>query len=632
MSSEPIQAGEGSYGMPTTPPNIKSGHRFRSRSLDPKAATFQLSSGAEAQCLGVPMNDAKNFHQSYDEYHSSGSDGYLDASAFSSPKGRYDPDQIFSPATTNEHGNWNMQPLFNPEQQYWGYSYSVNPVNGMMAPAADGTWQQQGLTHGVDRDAHGYPPQVLGPNGQYHYPIQYPGYPQSNSNDQMAWNQDIFQAQSNQQDNWNASYPQAHLNHHEGWHQGISQAPFNHHTAWNQNHPYPHFRCHPEMHPNGELSDSRHQASNYSPAQNGNSFRYPNPDDIRADTDLMGIACAIPLSRRQNALSGKGLNVLEERIEERVAERTVNGIPPSTILFHNLPKKALILFCGRKTVSRFLRTLEREDNENWIGLPTRQQLRVPPGSCNFVGLLIFLDWVRKACDREYAHTLRPIQCPVDMFSAISLARTLRLFGLKKDAERIDNSIRARLSHHPLHPHSVEEIWKAFPKDCKYTYRMVKCLKEQVEMHRDIGSPFVMPKAEEMFAVIDKYPHLKDRIEIVDENEKFKPVSADKWAVRHPQAPEFVLPDQSTGLHMNQSDERDGQISGLAGHMNSLSLADPTSEGTVAHAQAAHSQSPPEQNDLNADADAQVQEAYDEDSTMRRRMGLFRQHYLASGDD
>jgi hypothetical protein len=543
MSSESFHTVEGTRSMPTSPSLKDPGHGDRRGSFNPEAAPFNMPGAVEEQGSRTPMNPAQDLHLPPEVHNSGGSASCRDPSVESSQEfpGQYAPGIQFSPATTHEQMNWNGYPLFHPEQQYFGYSYLANPADHMNPQSAYGMGYPQDaanfdyqMAHGPLLPwTHGYDPHGYGPHSY--------GPMQHSINPYYAQNQGFVPEHSDE------GHPP--LQHHDGWEDiGIRNA-------------------------------------NTHRLRNEDFGRYPNPDDIRESVDLIGLARAIPISRRQNALSGAGLDVLEERIEERVAERTVNGTAPSTIMFYNVPKKALILFCGRKKVSRLLRTIEREDNKNWVSKPTQQQLRVPQGSCNHVGLKIFVSWIRKACDPEFAGNLHRIKCPEDTFSAVSLARTLRLFDLKKDAKRIEQQIWSRHFKRPLSPDTVEQIWKAFPKNCMYTYRMIKSLKLQIDLHLCTDSDFTMPEANEMRAVIAKYPALKVRVQVEGENEKFKPAPKDVHEARIQQAQQHKGHTISNSRQAVSPSAQADQIPALSEYVGNLSIAELTpTNGTMTYAQ------------------------------------------------
>ena len=86
--------------------------------------------------------------------------------------------------------------------------------------------------------------------------------------------------------------------------------------------------------------------------QNGwKHSEYPDPELIRPYHTLHSLLRHLSPARLAGSVYGKKLDIVEEVTNHKFA--------------FAVPKKMLVLFCGRNVVTRFLRTLEREDNEKW---------------------------------------------------------------------------------------------------------------------------------------------------------------------------------------------------------------------------------------------------------------------------
>ncbi|KAF2269061.1 hypothetical protein CC78DRAFT_540494 [Lojkania enalia] len=237
------------------------------------------------------------------------------------------------------------------------------------------------------------------------------------------------------------------------------------------------------------------------------TFPYASLDEVRKHSNLYGFAKSLPLDRLNNSLRGKKVDIIEDE--------------SGNVFLRRVPKKMLVLFCGRPAISRVLRTLSTEDK-------SEQQILVPPSSTNHVGLKILVSWMTRACKIETSTAIKPFRTPKNLFAAISLARTLQFFDLNLDARRVDTEIAAKLFRRPIYPDEVKEIWNLIPKDSKYTYRMVQHLAHSMYLSEH-GNPDVVPRKREMLAFLDNNPNLKARVTNRAENEKYKSIV--HWSAR-----------------------------------------------------------------------------------------------------
>ncbi|PVI01946.1 hypothetical protein DM02DRAFT_703576 [Periconia macrospinosa] len=201
-------------------------------------------------------------------------------------------------------------------------------------------------------------------------------------------------------------------------------------------------------------------------------------------------------TRLNNALQGMTLDVVEEGTGIKLAQE--------------VPKKMLVLFCGRQNVSRFLRTLEREDNENWVGLPVKQEMVIPQEKANAVGFTILISWMRRACSSESRGRMAPIHIPHNLFAAISLVRVLNLLGLDSDAARVDMKVRHVHFARPLSIDDVRSVWKGYPKRSKYVNRLIIEIRNRLALDPERRRQ-MLRGVEEIEAYVEEVPELFSRV-------------------------------------------------------------------------------------------------------------------------
>ena len=274
--------------------------------------------------------------------------------------------------------------------------------------------------------------------------------------------------------------------------------------------------------------------------------QYPDTDRIRHQHTLHSLLPHIPPERKLNALSGPVLNIH-------------SGTHTGPILCHEVPKKLLVLFLGRAAVSRFLHTLSRQDNAAWTGAPTNQSLVLPAGVASSSALRILVAWMTRACSHATMATMRPPAVPDHLFSACTLAQTMELLGLRRDAYRVDRAISARLgSRRLLFAVEVETLWRRLGEGNRYVYAAVKAFGRQAraaaaastpvnagesggrsEAHtapEDIHTPppAAAAAASALLALREKHPALYDRIGNEAVNEQFAPQFGRRWFSNLPQ--------------------------------------------------------------------------------------------------
>lgn len=284
-------------------------------------------------------------------------------------------------------------------------------------------------------------------------------------------------------------------------------------------------------------------------------LQFSYEDHLRQKHSMFSFIQRIPFGRRCNALKGPKVDIKDEQsakkydesddtvdlgrirlgqhngpawIDDDLQVQIASGQKKEPALWHQVPKKLLVLFCGRDTVCRFLRTVGRGEQGN----PIKQELRVPSASAFHVGLKIMFTWMRRACLPPYMADLHEMAVPENTFAAIALARTLRTFRLYHDAQRVEKAIAANHFKRPLTIIIVKQIWTLLPKECKFTYRMIDNLRGQIYAVQ-AGDTYVAEfNHEEMDKLLAAYPDLWRRVYVQGENEKYKPVTHARWMQLH----------------------------------------------------------------------------------------------------
>jgi hypothetical protein len=105
---------------------------------------------------------------------------------------------------------------------------------------------------------------------------------------------------------------------------------------------------------------------------------YPDVESIRKLHDMRGLLDHIQPDRLNNALAGPTFDVVEDGTNK--------------VLAYQVPKKMMILLCGRSAITKHLRTLEREEVSRGYGKALQQEMRIPRGAASHVGFKIILAW------------------------------------------------------------------------------------------------------------------------------------------------------------------------------------------------------------------------------------------------
>ncbi|KAI2485414.1 hypothetical protein Ptr902_04354 [Pyrenophora tritici-repentis] len=240
---------------------------------------------------------------------------------------------------------------------------------------------------------------------------------------------------------------------------------------------------------------------------------YPDPEEIRRLYALQDLLPFLQPERKLSALEGPFLDIIEEGTGAELAWQ--------------VPKKLLVLFLGHKVVNRFICTFYRDDVSSH-GDPMAQEMILPRGSASEVGLRTLLRWMTRACQYDTMETTGFIQVPKKLFAACSLAGTMELFGLYKDARRFDKYIAKYYFVRPISAKDLECIWNGLGESSRYVYAVIKIVAERLRQHEQEGIKQVKGIDGNMFALLEQHPRLEARVRDLALNEKYRPVFGTKW--------------------------------------------------------------------------------------------------------
>lgn len=299
----------------------------------------------------------------------------------------------------------------------------------------------------------------------------------------------------------------------------------------------PAYEAPPELHKSSPEPNLRHQyvpenESYYSPAQpgglqdyqstigyvdfaarSGKHIPYPDPEDIRHLHTLFSLLPYIQPKRKLNSLNGQTMDIIEQ--------------DTGTVFAFHVPKKLLMAFLGRKVVTKFVKTIEREDNENWRGAPVTQILNIPRGVGSKAAFRILVSWMIRACQYKTEGCMRQFRVPQNTLVACTLSQILTLFGLHRDALRVDHGIASEHFARPIFPVELEALWNCLGENNRYVYAAIKIVGQRLRVY-EIGSTRQHPMWEEMIQLLGEYPPLKDRVRDLELNEKFRLMFGTEW--------------------------------------------------------------------------------------------------------
>lgn len=233
----------------------------------------------------------------------------------------------------------------------------------------------------------------------------------------------------------------------------------------------------------------------YSPAQDVPQLqynkKYPHLGPIRESLSLYDMLRYIDPDRLNDSLLGPKMDIVS---------------PTGDVYSYRVPKNMLSLFLGRKTMARFVRTLEHQKNKKWA----KQELVILPQSGNPVGLRVLIGWMLKACYRENRGKMLPVRIPNNLFAAISLSRVMTLFGLCRDAYRVEMVVGHIHFARPLYSNEIRTVWKCCPEDSRYIERLVAELKNRLASSPE-DRKAMLPDLPEVEEFLEETPLLHGRV-------------------------------------------------------------------------------------------------------------------------
>jgi hypothetical protein len=116
--------------------------------------------------------------------------------------------------------------------------------------------------------------------------------------------------------------------------------------------------------------------------------------------------------------------------------------------------------------------------------------------------------------------MEPMRIPDNTFAACSLAQTLELFGLHKDAYRVDSAISKHHFQRPIYMVEVETLWNCLGENNRYVYSIVLAFHKQLGQEHGEGI--------QLQDLATRHPKLHARIINLKLNEQYKPVFGRQW--------------------------------------------------------------------------------------------------------
>lgn len=255
---------------------------------------------------------------------------------------------------------------------------------------------------------------------------------------------------------------------------------------------------------------------------------YPNPEDIRHLHTLHSLLSWIHPERRLNALSGAAVDIVEEDTK--------------IVLAHDVPKKVLVLLLGRNVVTKFIGTVGIRKNDRFDGFQKIQKMFIPRGISSIAAMRILLAWLMRACRFHNLSMIRQFNVPHSLFAASTLAQTLTLFGLHKDALRVDQAISQGHFVRPIYADELEQLWNCLGQHNRYTYAAIKVVGERLRRYEQTGADKEFRKPKEMVELLNKHPDLDALVRDAALNEQHRPSFSTEWCgpVRHSQGSQRVF--------------------------------------------------------------------------------------------
>jgi hypothetical protein len=240
---------------------------------------------------------------------------------------------------------------------------------------------------------------------------------------------------------------------------------------------------------------------------------YPNPEDIRHLHTLHSLLPCIDPGRRFNSLGGPGVDIVEQGT--------------GTVFAYDVPKKMLILFLGRSRVTKFIQTVRLVQDYRFKDPQKIQKVSIPQGVASRAAIRILVSWMTRACRPEYNGLVRQFDVPQNTFAACTLAQTLTLFGLYKDALRVDYTIARDHFIRPIFAVELAALWNCLGENSRYVYAALKVVGQRLRAY-EVAASTKFPKHAEILQLLEEHPALKARVRDLDKNETYRPAFSTEW--------------------------------------------------------------------------------------------------------
>lgn len=125
-------------------------------------------------------------------------------------------------------------------------------------------------------------------------------------------------------------------------------------------------------------------------------------------------------------------------------------------------------------------------------------------------------------------TMQPIRIPKNLFAACSLAQTMELFALYRDAYRVDLSLSKTLFMRPIFPVELETLWNCLGEHSRYVYCAIKAVGNHIRALDGTGAAKELGWMEQMTFFLEMHEQIKARVNDTRLNEEYRPVFGTQW--------------------------------------------------------------------------------------------------------
>ncbi|EMD87569.1 hypothetical protein COCC4DRAFT_192868 [Bipolaris maydis ATCC 48331] len=314
-------------------------------------------------------------------------------------------------------------------------------------------------------------------------------------------------------------------------------------------------------------------------SHSGIAHPYPNPEDIRHMHTLHSLLPYLQPERKLNALHGPAVDIIEQ--------------DTGVVLAYQVPKKLLVLFLGRRVVNKYIRTVQRQDGKSSSEQPTYQEMNLPRGKSSKAAMRVLIAWMARACQYHTMATMEQIRIPKKTFVACSLAQTMELLGLHKDAFRVNNFIAQTHFVRPIFAVELEALWNCLGEENRYVYAAIRVVGNRLQTHENNDSKAVPGIDADMYATLKRYPQLEARVRDPELNERYHPHFSTNWTKRLGGSEHNKRMGSSPGSHETvrdycpTEDDHKSQIrdvEDVANSLESLNIVPVDSKSLAAHAE------------------------------------------------